>query len=462
MDEFKEGKKLADEQYGRFPGWSKAIVAEAERQGISMVAGTGKTLEEKLTVCEADALRAKTTLERLKEIKAIGITQRTDEEKREFSTLGGNVKDALFYYTTMVGLETTARENLEKSRKACVELEKMVENSLAKNLYDTFVKAGKTCEGGRQGKFRKGVEAVKVEMTVATRTVIANVARDILKIQLGKKVRTMEQAKSLIRDLSERKVKSAELAEAFNEPDAVSDELLVTTVSVVVMASKDNDIPSKVQDFIDDNKLSDEAANWKLFSEKLMKILKKFTIDGEKPEAGSGKKAAVAFHAEEAAENDTDSNLEVEQRAAGSGQASGRSGGAGLEYNSGFKEGMAFAVTFAGNGGAGRGRGGGFNSPGGRGGRGGAGGGGRGSGSNRCFSWADTGGCKRGSSCLFEHLKGGGSARSESPRRVDGGNNRPQGICHQWQQNGSCSFGDECRFLHQNGDKPGTPLGKRR
>jgi len=93
-----------------------------------------------------------------------------------------------------------------------------------------------------------------------------------------------------------------------------------------------------------------------------------------------------------------------------------------------------------------------------------------------CFSFAQTGKCKNGDTCKFEHLvasvtpqagarRGGSGQGSPAASRGGGGGagRAPQGtghVCHIWAESGSCRFGDSCRYLHSTTNAPAAEAAK--
>ena len=53
-----------------------------------------------------------------------------------------------------------------------------------------------------------------------------------------------------------------------------------------------------------------------------------------------------------------------------------------------------------------------------------------------CRAFRNTGRCRYGDGCSFEHSEGPEIAQP------------PRGQCHNWEQTGACEYGDRCRFLH--------------
>lgn len=84
--------------------------------------------------------------------------------------------------------------------------------------------------------------------------------------------------------------------------------------------------------------------------------------------------------------------------------------------------------------------------------------------SGTCYTFQNTGNCRFGDSCRFNHeggvsnnengdnsmtenVDGNGRSSFRSPRSGGGGS----GPCYSFQNNGSCKFGDSCRFNHGDG-----------
>merc|ERR1711959_652896 len=53
-----------------------------------------------------------------------------------------------------------------------------------------------------------------------------------------------------------------------------------------------------------------------------------------------------------------------------------------------------------------------------------------------CRAFRNTGRCRYGEECSFEHSEG-----EPIPQP-------PRGQCHNWEQTGACEYGERCRFLH--------------
>ena len=88
---------------------------------------------------------------------------------------------------------------------------------------------------------------------------------------------------------------------------------------------------------------------------------------------------------------------------------------------------------------------------------------GSGRGGRVCYEFRDSGTCRRGDRCTFNHDRGGsnrgGRGRGGARGGARGGRRQGRahqqnrtGVCFAFRDSGSCRFGDECRFAH-NGER---------
>jgi len=107
-----------------------------------------------------------------------------------------------------------------------------------------------------------------------------------------------------------------------------------------------------------------------------------------------------------------------------------------------------------------------------------------------CYEWRNTGSCRFGPRCQYQHVGsgrgggvagvggrgsaassrsgpsggGGGGLRnvgSVGVTNVGGGNRGFQGVCHQWQRTGNCRYGKHCKYKHVGTGSQSSPANSR-
>lgn len=474
MEAFRKGK-LGELDVDRVPEWNKHLKVEAVRSGCDLN-HTGQSVEDEVKEREADVVKAREDCNRFKVIKAIDAAARTREEKTELSLLSSASVLADFLTNATNWLETS-RAKKEKSEKACAALDKVIEDTVCKALYDKYLSAVAGKPGNRNAQVQEGIKVINAAMKVATREVASKLTKLVMRVQLGGRAKSMNEVAEKINYINEIKEKSKGMAIAFGEQDLVTDILLIDTVMEVTRSDKGNDIPAEVQAVINATKLKPTLPPWEEFKEEIMRIIKTLQIsDGKEPKEKKSEKEEgelQAFNAKDGGGEEETKTHDYGKETHGSGQSRfPHNDGGNLDYRA-YQAAVQFGMSLgqgnaAGRGGGG-GRGGRGDPGGGRGGRGGRGdpvggrGGRGGRGNDVCFAWAESGKCKRGNQCNFSHGNGGGG-RTTSPRPQAFAATTNNGVCYKWANTGKCDWGDNCRFEHhapaergQVASRPGSP-----
>ena len=400
---------------------------------------------------------------------AISEADRTVEQKevaREMPSLRVITETTAMHKKDLSDLEAKEKDLL----KSCAKIDAFMLEAVDDSLYESYKEGRDESPNDRAGQVKAGIKKLKERIKNVMSQVALQVKSELMAegstitTSSVKALKKIERVKKLVKN-------SASLSKEFGTVIGITDDEAKAALTTGIRARSGlGNVPESIQTMLDEAVAG--TLDFTQLCTKMVKLLEAITTRDRmsvgKFEDKERNNDRAAFKASEMEEEervaDAVKAFDYDRENAGEdqsgkpfqgshheqpavfGKTAGRFVGQDQKFQA-YQAGVEAGLRSA----AGRGRGG----------QGRGGGGGQGGGAGRCNEWSQTGGCRFGSNCRFDHAKGGG-ARSESPRprafAADG--NTSRGICHMWTETGRCSYGNNCRFDHpkDDGSRPGTPV----
>jgi acid stress-induced BolA-like protein IbaG/YrbA len=469
-------EKLDSSDTAGYIDWNVALTEEKTNAQLNEKTG-GESLEIIERKASKDLATARATTDRRRVLE--GIDQKSDEEEQELAGCASmtslfKMQDML---TTIQGKALTERE---KMWTASNRIAKFVEETVELDIYRTFQKAGVLHPEDRLKQVMGGLANIKELMKVAVRDTASHFQKSIMMMQVMKDCDSMSKIEDLVDGLNEVKLKSSRHSTMWNEPNLVTDELVVSTLCACVVVDKGNDIAQEVHALVNKAKLSVVPVDWEAWSGEMVKIIKTLSINKDlRDKLRNGSGDGAAFKASAVSDAKDHKIQELQQQLAKAELASMKSNSS-MAYNAsvvsqqqyGQQQGGGMAQGQSGQGvmcspwqaglnlptpivfnasgwqqsapGANNGSWNGISSD-----------------REVCINFR-RGNCDRGSTCRFSHTANGAGGAGGQVQQQD---QRKKGVCF---NDGHCTRAN-CHFDHPSGkggpatkERPGTPIGRKR